>query len=176
MSEIQGDRRVEISTHSRSFLYLARLSIAARFGVTKGVTPSQSRGGLVSGLSCVFSTSAATPLSSGAILQEVAALHVNIGHSSPYSISTQIGILRKLLLGKTPDEVGWWKKDREGELPLVVDTDKADIIARLLVVKSGTSLPFLPRRRALTVELHLYHFRGRVRDWPELKARHFRRN
>lgn len=113
-------------------------SIAARSGVTKGVTAPLPGGGLISGLSFVFSTSAATPLSPGAIPQEVAALHISVGHSSPYSISTQIGILRKLLLGKAPDEEGWWKKVQEGEIPLVVATEKADVIARLLVVKSGT--------------------------------------
>lgn len=119
-----------------SFLLPSLRSIAAKFGVTKGVTAPSSRGGLISGLSFVFSTSAATPLSPGAILQEVAALHVTVGHGgSPYSISTQISMLRKLLLGKTPDEEGWWEKAASGELPLVVAVEKADIIARLLVVK-----------------------------------------
>lgn len=64
-----------------------------------GITaPSSS--GLVAGLSTVFSTGAAHRLENGAVIQDVAALHVQIGHSNKGpSVSTQIAALRNMLLG-----------------------------------------------------------------------------
>lgn len=71
------------------------------------------------------------------------AVHVSIGfeEGSEVSVSTQIGVLRKLLLGgeKVVDEGGWWKRVREGEMPLVVRSDKADVIARLIKLKGQFS-------------------------------------
>jgi hypothetical protein len=68
-----------------------------------GITAPSSNG-LIVGLSTVFSTGAAHRLENGAVVQDVAALHVQIGplNNGP-SISTQITTLRKMLLG---DESG----------------------------------------------------------------------
>jgi hypothetical protein len=54
-------------------------------------------------LSVSFSTGAAHKLADGAVIQEVTALHVSVGHFAPRpSISTQIAALRDLLL-ELPD-------------------------------------------------------------------------
>lgn len=49
-------------------------------------------------MSTAFSTGAAHALQEGAVIQDIAALHVNIGHSTSVSVSTQIAALRHLLL------------------------------------------------------------------------------
>ncbi|KAG9316540.1 composite domain of metallo-dependent hydrolase [Chiua virens] len=76
---------------------------------------------------------AAHALQDGAVIQDTAALHVNIGHSTSRSVSTQIAALRHLLLdgtGETPfDHVA------KGEIPLVVQVENADIIASLVKLK-----------------------------------------
>lgn len=52
-------------------------------------------------MSTAFSTGAAHALEEGAVIQDIAALHVNIGHwgSRSPSVSSQIAALRHLLLG-----------------------------------------------------------------------------
>jgi hypothetical protein len=65
-----------------------------------GITAPSSNG-LIVGLSTIFSTGAAHRLEDGAIIQDVAALHVQIGHSNKGpSVSTQIAALRNILLGE----------------------------------------------------------------------------
>ena len=71
--------------------------LAYHAGVTSAITPPTSRG-LVAGLSTAFSTGAAHALEEGAVIQDVAALHVAIHHSGSPSVSTQIAALRHLLL------------------------------------------------------------------------------
>lgn len=77
--------------------------LAYRAGVTKAiVAPVNS--GFYGGLGTSFSTSAAHKLEDGAVLQEITALHVSVGHfGRKPSISTQIAALRGLLL-KLPDD------------------------------------------------------------------------
>jgi hypothetical protein len=83
----------------------------------------------------------------------VAGLHVTIRHSEETpGISTQIALLRKLLLGGGEgDARGWWKAAAEvrdivsvvgglmtafqGRIPLVVEAHSADVIAILLLLK-----------------------------------------
>jgi hypothetical protein len=58
-------------------------------------------------LSASFSTGAAHKLADGAVIQEITALHVSVGHFSLTgrpSVSTQIAALRNLLLA-LPDDV-----------------------------------------------------------------------
>lgn len=77
----------------------ASIRLAYHAGVTSAITPPTSEG-LVAGISTAFSTGAAHALQEGAVIQDVAALHVNVGHSpsrSP-SVSSQIAALRRLLL------------------------------------------------------------------------------
>jgi len=72
---------------------------AYQAGVTTGITAPRSRG-FLSGFSTAFATGAGHKLEKGAVVQDVAALHVRIGHfSSSPGISTQIAGLRRLLLG-----------------------------------------------------------------------------
>ena len=77
----------------------AKIRLAYHAGVTSAITPPTSQG-LVAGLSTAFSTGAAHALQEGAVIQDIAALHVNVGYSgsrSP-SVSSQIAALRHLLL------------------------------------------------------------------------------
>jgi len=116
-----------------------------------GITPPSSRG-LIAGLSTVFSTGAAHRLENGAVVQDIAALHVQIGHSSTGpSVSTQIATLRNLLLGdKSVNMFAEVAKVQtcylllncvlmyaiQGLIPLVVEAQNADIIASLIQLKN----------------------------------------
>ena len=72
-------------------------------GVTYAVASLASYSGLIGGLSATIRTGARHALEKGAVIQEVTALHVTIERTpwvSAYaSISTQINVLRNLLLG-----------------------------------------------------------------------------
>ncbi|KAF9227423.1 carbohydrate esterase family 9 protein [Gyrodon lividus] len=108
--------------------------LAYRAGVTSAITAPTSYG-LVSGLSTAFSTGASHALQEGAVIQEIAALHINIGYSRSGfpSVSTQIAALRRLLLGSvsaTPFDLA-----AKGEIPVVVQAQNADIIASLIKLK-----------------------------------------
>ncbi|KAG6911242.1 hypothetical protein DXG01_003109 [Tephrocybe rancida] len=100
-------------------------------------------GHIISGLSVTFRTGSSHAMERGAIVQDVASLHVHIGRPHPLigkgvSVSTQIAAIRRLLFGwETKDkETGYWfRKAAEGVVPLVVDVDNADIMATLLIVK-----------------------------------------
>jgi len=71
---------------------------------------------IISGLSTTFRTGAAHAMQRGAIVQDVAALHVVMGKPNPalgeVSVSTQMAALRRLLYGwETQDkETGHWFK------------------------------------------------------------------
>ncbi|KAJ7636950.1 carbohydrate esterase family 9 protein [Roridomyces roridus] len=109
--------------------------LAYRNGVTSAVVAPTSRG-FLSGLSAVFSTSAAHKLVDGAVIQEVTAIHVTLSLSSGISVSTQIATLRGLLLGGGEGEIGQYFGDvAAGKIPLVVNAESADIIASLVVLK-----------------------------------------
>ncbi|KAJ7026167.1 carbohydrate esterase family 9 protein [Mycena alexandri] len=113
--------------------------LAYRNGVTAAIAAPASLG-FLSGLSAVFSTSAPHKLANGALIQEVAALHVALSLGSPISVSTQIAALRGLLLGTAATSSGDIKRRFAdvvaGNLPLVVAVESADIIASLLTLKS----------------------------------------
>ncbi|EPT00762.1 hypothetical protein FOMPIDRAFT_1121854 [Fomitopsis schrenkii] len=98
----------------------------------------------IAGLSVTFRTGSAHALERGAIIKEVTALHVVISRTAPSasvgqaSVSTQIAILRRLLLNGEPDdtETGYWfKRAAQGTVPLVIDVASADIMAVLLKLK-----------------------------------------
>lgn len=122
---------------------------AYRSGVTLATTAlakpiSLSRGHFVSGLSTTFGTGSKHAMERGAIVQDVVALHVVLGRSSPLlpksvSVSTQMAALRRLLYGweSTDKETGiWFRKAAEGVVPLVIEVDNADIMASLLILKA----------------------------------------
>ena len=89
------------------------------------------------GLSAAFSLGSPNRLTTGAIIKHVAALHVSIvDHVNEPSISTQIAVLRSLLLGKGEGDVGkYFNKAAKGRVPLVVATENSDVIATLLDLK-----------------------------------------
>ena len=78
-------------------------SLAYRAGVTKAVV-APVHYGFFGGFGTSFSTGAMHKLADGAVIQEVTALHFSIVHfASRPSISTQIAVLRRLLL-ELPDD------------------------------------------------------------------------
>ncbi|KDR75826.1 hypothetical protein GALMADRAFT_69126 [Galerina marginata CBS 339.88] len=109
--------------------------LAYRSGVTIGVTaPSHKR--FFGGLATSFSLGAAHKLEEGAVVQEVTSVHVSVRHFSKPSVSTQIAALRRLLLGPHKGDAGtWFKKVKNGQIPLVVEAHSADIIATLIILK-----------------------------------------
>jgi len=106
----------------------------------------------LSGLGVAFSTGALHKLSEGALIQEETAMHINIGAYNRPSVSTQIGLLRRLLHGEGRGALGEafglvskvsLCKDsdnpiqfiNQGEIPLVINVDSADIMATLIKLK-----------------------------------------
>ncbi|KAH7913892.1 carbohydrate esterase family 9 protein [Hygrophoropsis aurantiaca] len=122
--------------------------LAYRAGVTSAIT-APSHSGFYGGLSVEFSLSASHRLEAGAIIQEVAGVHVDVTHlNGGPSISTQIAALRRLLLDPVSSESGHWVREiGEGTIPLVVEVHSADIIATLIQLKreveavKGTRIP-----------------------------------
>ncbi|KAF8914186.1 carbohydrate esterase family 9 protein [Gymnopilus junonius] len=97
---------------------------------------------VVAGLSASFRTGSLHAMQRGAIVQDIAALHVSLGKSYPtlkgISVSTQIAGLRRLLYGweSTDKETGaWFRKAAEGVIPLVIEVESLDIMANLLILK-----------------------------------------
>ncbi|PPQ65659.1 hypothetical protein CVT26_000291 [Gymnopilus dilepis] len=119
--------------------------LAYRSGVTLGVTAPRSPGFLL-GLGTAFSTGSPHRLAKGAVIQEVTALHIAIDSSTP-SVSTHVAALRNLFNGEGEGELGAYFEDVvQGELPLVIEVQSADIMASLINLKkeveerSGTTL------------------------------------
>lgn len=116
--------------------------LAYRAGITSAITPPGSYG-FFSGLSVHFSTGAPYKVSPGAVIQDVAALHVSIDAGRQPSVSTQIAALRRILTQKQKGDLGFWiDKVLKGELPLVVDVHSADEIASLLMLKDEVERKF----------------------------------
>ncbi|CAK5283111.1 unnamed protein product [Mycena citricolor] len=113
---------------SRNALLAYREGVATAIEAPKGYK-------FMYGLSTSFSLAARHKLEKGAVVQEIAALHVSVtmGNSDEASVSTQIATLRRLLLD--PPKSYGFKQVVEGTIPLVVDVNSADIIASLLALK-----------------------------------------
>ncbi|KAJ7678491.1 carbohydrate esterase family 9 protein [Mycena rosella] len=110
--------------------------LAYRAGVTSAIVAPTSEG-VFGGLGVLFSLGAAHKLERGAVLQEITGLHMRAMQSlSGPSVSTQIALLRRLLLRPVdgPSNL-WFNKVTKGELPLVVEAHSADIIASLILLK-----------------------------------------
>ncbi|PSR73697.1 hypothetical protein PHLCEN_2v10616 [Hermanssonia centrifuga] len=100
----------------------------------------------IGGLATTFRTGANHALEAGAIVKPATALHLSMGRTEPYiatvpivSVSTQIAILRRLLLEGEDEntETGFWfKRAVEGSIPLIIDVGNADIMASLLRLKA----------------------------------------
>ncbi|KZS92638.1 carbohydrate esterase family 9 protein [Sistotremastrum niveocremeum HHB9708] len=116
--------------------------LAYRSGVTRAIT-APAHEGFLAGLSTYFSVGASHRFEKGAVLEDIVAVHVALGHYGrmPYdtksSISTQIGSLRYLLTGNGVGEIGkCFSRVLWGENTLVVEVDNADNIGALLALKS----------------------------------------
>lgn len=111
-------------------------SLAHRSGVTTAVSsPLGDR--LFGGLSFAFTTAAEQPLAPHAILNPATALHLNFD-TGKSSTSTKIAIIRRLLQGEldhSNEITRAMKKVADGELRIVVEVSKADIIAALIRLK-----------------------------------------
>ncbi|THU89863.1 hypothetical protein K435DRAFT_280938 [Dendrothele bispora CBS 962.96] len=124
--------------------------LAYRSGVTSAITaPVSSGSGFISGLSTAFCTGAPHALSEGAVLKQVTALHMGVSMSaSGVSVGTQVGVLRKLLLGEKKGELGKAiQRVLNGEIPLVVSVDSADIMTSLIRLKKEVEDAFGEEKR-----------------------------
>ena len=114
-----------MSVHPSSDLYirLIRLRLAHRAGVTYATSSLEkttyfTSPAFIAGLSVTFRTGTAHALERGSIIKQVTALHVVLSRTAPSasagqtSVSTQIAVLRRLLLNSEPDdtETGYWFK------------------------------------------------------------------
>ncbi|KAF7969725.1 hypothetical protein HWV62_26136 [Athelia sp. TMB] len=130
--------------------------LAYHSGVSTGIVAPTSYG-FLSGLSVAFNTGSAHRLQLGAVVQDVAALHLNIGHyTTRPSISTQVGALRGFLFGERLEgdlavafhqvssvstdiaigsNVKLTDRHHKGKLPLVINVESADIMASLIALK-----------------------------------------
>ncbi|KAJ3568395.1 hypothetical protein NP233_g5740 [Leucocoprinus birnbaumii] len=109
--------------------------LAYRAGVTAGISSPVSSG-FLSGLGTAFSTGVFHKLSKGAVLQEETAVHISIGSYTTPSVSTQIALLRRLLGDGGNGPLGEvFRSIVNGELPLVIKVDSADIMATLIKLK-----------------------------------------
>jgi len=106
--------------------------LAYRAGVTTAISAPVAYG-FLAGLSTAFSTGARHKLEAGAVVRPVTALHVHVGPGQGASVSTQIATLRRLLIGG--EKHGTFQRVAQGEIPLVVHTHSADMIATLIVLK-----------------------------------------
>ncbi|KAG8916313.1 hypothetical protein FRC02_004050 [Tulasnella sp. 418] len=144
------------------------LLLAYRSGVTSAITAPVSSS-YIGGLSTCFRTGSMSVLEDGAMIQDVVAVHATVGRISVYnealdkgtktSISTQIGMLRSLLLGRQKTELGeWYRRVAMGETPLVINVAKADYMAALINLKQEIESHTLTKMRmvfGVATEAHL---------------------
>ena len=126
--------------------------LAYRNGVTTAVT-APSGNGFLQGVSTAFSAGSSNALAQGAVIQDETALHIMISFSLAPSVSTQIAALRYQLFESS---LKHWVRVRkvncrpfcytyflhfsffishQGEIPLVVNVESADIMATLVNLK-----------------------------------------
>ncbi|KAJ7220031.1 hypothetical protein GGX14DRAFT_585165, partial [Mycena pura] len=112
--------------------------LAYRAGVANAITAPRGFG-VFQGLSVSFSLGSRHKLEKGAVLQDVAAVHVTISPQFASSVSTQIATLRRLLLEPSLNEHEFAPTDlklsSQGSIPLVITANSADIIGTLLSLK-----------------------------------------
>ena len=125
--------------------------LAYRNGVTTAVTAPSGNKGFLQGVSTAFSAGSPNALAKGAIIQEETALHITISLTLAPSVSTQIAALRSQLFESS---LKHWVLVRkvcrllcfrnispilinsiQGDIPLVVNVESADIMATLVNLK-----------------------------------------
>ena len=104
-------------------------------GITKGIVhPIQS--GMFQGVSYSYATNGKTSLDG--LVDEVAAVHVGLGQDQHGATSSQIGVLRALLNGEYSEKTELtklFKNVARGDVVIVADVRKADIMASLILLK-----------------------------------------
>ncbi|KAF7792287.1 hypothetical protein EIP86_003323 [Pleurotus ostreatoroseus] len=115
--------------------------LAYRAGVTVAIS-APIHYTFLSGLSTALSTGSLNKLEDGAVVQDVAAVHVSLSHGDSPSVSTEIAALRRLLLAAAKGEgdvslqqLSSSHAGLKGEIPLVVEVNSADIIATVIQLK-----------------------------------------
>ncbi|KAK7032886.1 carbohydrate esterase family 9 protein [Favolaschia claudopus] len=109
--------------------------LAYRGGVATAVTAPAGEG-VFRGLSTFISLGSRNSLEKGALLQQIAAVHVAVSLQFESSVSTQIATLRRLLLESSNDEQEFgFQQTSKGSIPLVITVDNADVMASLLQLK-----------------------------------------
>ncbi|KIY68393.1 hypothetical protein CYLTODRAFT_421612 [Cylindrobasidium torrendii FP15055 ss-10] len=109
--------------------------IAYRAGVTNAVATAR-RNSAPAGMGAAISTGAKHKLEKGALIAEDASFHISMSMNFDESVSTMIGSLRYLLSGSAGGEIGAiFERIVNGELPLVVTVNNADIMASLVSLK-----------------------------------------
>jgi hypothetical protein len=119
--------------------------------VTTAVVAPQGNG-FLQGLGTAFDVGAPHALSAGAIVQDETSLHISLHSGMRASVSTQIAALRRLLFDD--DASRPWTRVRkvcvfsgrsilvdlkhtpQGQIPLVIHVDSADIMATVLRLKT----------------------------------------
>lgn len=106
--------------------------------MTTGVAfPISSSSSLLYGLSYAFSLGAPHALAPNAIINPAGALHLSLT-AGKLSISTKIAALRRLLQGQVEDKTeltALFNRVHRGEVRLVIEVHKADVMAALLRLK-----------------------------------------
>ncbi|KAJ7650653.1 hypothetical protein FB45DRAFT_888386 [Roridomyces roridus] len=105
--------------------------LAYRGGVASAIS-APAGSSFLQGLSVSFSLGARHKLEKGAILQDVTAVHVSLSSQFASSVSTQIAVLRRLLLEPRDSS---FRQASHGSIPLVVTVHSADIISSLIQLK-----------------------------------------
>ncbi|KZT66550.1 carbohydrate esterase family 9 protein [Daedalea quercina L-15889] len=108
--------------------------LAYRHGVTLAVS-APIHSSFLGGLSAAFSLGSMHKLEEGAVVQDIAALHVKLAPQGAPSVSTQVATLRHLLLNPVGEIGPYFQLVTNGTLPLVVEADSADIIATVIQLK-----------------------------------------
>ena len=73
-------------------------------------TPQTFPAPFIGGLSVTFRLGATSSLEKGAIVKKITALHIAVERTLPASISTQVAVLRKLLLAEEKEANEWFAK------------------------------------------------------------------
>ncbi|KAL0573283.1 hypothetical protein V5O48_008666 [Marasmius crinis-equi] len=150
------DRKVtgqDINRAADGLLFQTRDALLAyRSGVTTAITPPSL------GLVTAFSTGAKHKLDKEAILSEETAFHVSVSLGAEESVSTQIRNLRKGLLGAVNGGEGGdlgkaFKRVVEGEIPLLVTVESADIIATIIKLKGEVESALANNSKKIRVTL-----------------------
>lgn len=115
------------------------LERAQAAGILNIITPPLSRG-FLQGVSVAFKSGRKSVLDNGAVIQEEVALHFAIGHDSRGgsipTVSSQIALLRKILVASVNETDSIYGRAANGKIPLAITAQNKDIIGHLLKTKS----------------------------------------